>query len=83
LKIDKSFIQDITVDFRNKEIAEAIINLARSLNIELVAEGVEQEYLKEYLLRNRCYMMQGYLFSKPLSKEEFEQFLIENDLNEK
>lgn len=82
LKIDKSFIQDITEDLRNKEIAEAVINLARSLKLEVIAEGVEQEYQKEYLLKNDCFMMQGYLFSKPLCKDEFEQFLIQNELNE-
>ncbi|MGM0878071.1 MAG: putative bifunctional diguanylate cyclase/phosphodiesterase [Bacillota bacterium] len=82
LKIDKSFIQEITEDLRNKEIAEAVINLARSLKLEVIAEGVEQEYQKDYLLKNDCFMMQGYLFSKPLCKDEFEQFLIQNELNE-
>ncbi|TYR80706.1 EAL domain-containing protein [Priestia megaterium] len=78
LKIDRSFIQDIREDYSNTEIAEAIINLARSLRLQVIAEGVEQEHQKEFLLNNDCYYMQGYLFSKPLDKQEFEQFLIRN-----
>ncbi|WP_332695524.1 bifunctional diguanylate cyclase/phosphodiesterase [Halalkalibacter lacteus] len=75
LKIDRSFIQDIREDHGNSAIVEAIINLARSLNLHVIAEGVEKEYQKELLVKNECYHMQGYLFSKPLCKQEFEQFL--------
>ncbi|WP_227939552.1 putative bifunctional diguanylate cyclase/phosphodiesterase [Alkalihalobacillus deserti] len=75
LKIDKSFIKDIKEDYGNSEITEAIINLARSLGLQVIAEGVEEEYQKEFLLKNECYHMQGYLFSKPLGREEFEQLL--------
>lgn len=74
LKIDKSFIQDIHKD-ANSEIPEAIINLARSLHLNVIAEGVEEEYQKDFLLSKSCVQMQGYLFSKPLNKVEFEQFL--------
>ncbi|GAE26486.1 diguanylate cyclase/phosphodiesterase [Halalkalibacter wakoensis JCM 9140] len=70
LKIDRSFIQDIGDDFRDSEIAEAIINLARSLRLKVIAEGVEEEYQKEFLMQHHCYDMQGYLFSKPVSAEE-------------
>jgi EAL domain-containing protein (putative c-di-GMP-specific phosphodiesterase class I) len=76
LKIDKSFIQDIHEDYANSEIPEAIINLARSLHLNVIAEGVEEEFQKEFLLSKNCVQMQGYLFSKPLNKEEFEQFLL-------
>ena len=75
LKIDKSFIQNIDEDYRNSEIPEAVINLARSLHLNVIAEGVEKEYQKDFLLSKNCVQMQGYLFSKPLSKEEFEIFL--------
>ncbi|AZU63722.1 EAL domain-containing protein [Neobacillus mesonae] len=75
LKIDQSFIQNIDKDLRNTEIPEAIINLARSLHLDVIAEGVEEEYQKEFLLSKDCMRMQGYLFSKPLSKVDFEQFL--------
>jgi diguanylate cyclase (GGDEF)-like protein len=82
LKIDKSFIQDIHEDYSNSEIPEAIINLARSLHLNVIAEGVEKEYQKEFLLSKNCIQMQGYLFSKPLNKEEFEQ-LLQKDGNKK
>ncbi len=80
LKIDRSFIQDITEDYSQSEIAEAIINLTRSLKLKVIAEGVEEEYQKEFLLKNECDHMQGYLFSKPLCKMDLEQYLRENDL---
>lgn len=76
LKIDRSFIQDIQEDYSNSEIAEAIINLAQSLRLQVVAEGVEEEYQKEFLIKNNCYHMQGYLFSKPICKQELEQLFI-------
>ena len=80
LKIDRSFIQDITEDYRHSEITEAIINLARSLRLKVVAEGVEEEHQKEFLMKNECNHMQGYLFSKPLCKKDLEQFLRQTDL---
>lgn len=75
LKIDKSFIQDIKEDYSNSEIAEAIINLAKSLRLMVIAEGVEKEFQKEFLLSKDCFYTQGYLFSKPLNKEDFEAIL--------
>jgi diguanylate cyclase len=80
LKIDKSFIQDIHEDFANSEIPEAIINLARSLHLNVIAEGVEKEHQRDFLLSKNCTQMQGYLFSKPLNSEEFEQFLREESI---
>ncbi|MFC0559206.1 EAL domain-containing protein [Halalkalibacter alkalisediminis] len=79
LKIDKSFIQDIKENYCNSEIPSAIINLARSLRLEVIAEGVEEEYQKEFLLKNNCYHMQGYLFSRPVRGEELEDFLARMD----
>ncbi|MGM0904865.1 MAG: EAL domain-containing protein [Bacillota bacterium] len=73
LKIDRSFIQDIKENYDNAQIPEAIINLARSLRLQVIAEGVEEEYQKEFLIKNKCYQMQGYLFSKPLNRIDFEQ----------
>lgn len=75
LKIDRSFIQDIKEDYSHSEIPGAIINLAQSLRMQVVAEGVEEEYQKEFLLKNGCYHMQGYLFSKPLCRQDFEKLL--------
>ena len=76
LKIDKSFIQDIEKDLSHSEITEAIITLASSLHLNVIAEGVEKEYQRDFLLSKNCLQMQGYLFSKPLSKEEFEVYLL-------
>ncbi|WP_432694233.1 EAL domain-containing protein [Priestia aryabhattai] len=72
LKIDRSFIQDIQEDYSNSEIAQAIISLSQSLKLEVIAEGVEEEYQKAFLMKNGCDHMQGYLFSKPLAAEDFE-----------
>ncbi|OIK11875.1 GGDEF domain-containing protein [Bacillus sp. MUM 116] len=75
LKIDKSFIQNISENLANTEIPEAIINMARGLQLDVIAEGVETEYQKEFLIAKNCVQMQGYLFSKPLSHDAFEAFL--------
>jgi diguanylate cyclase (GGDEF)-like protein len=75
LKIDRSFIQDIQEDHSNSEIAETVIHLARGLRLHVIAEGVEEEYQKEFLMKNDCYHMQGYLFSKPVCAEELERLL--------
>lgn len=72
LKIDRSFIQDIQEDYSNSEIAQAIISLSRSLKLQVIAEGVEEEYQKAFLMENGCDHMQGYLFSKPLAAKDFE-----------
>ncbi len=72
LKIDRSFIQDIQEDYSNSEIAQAIISLSQSLKLQVIAEGVEEEYQKAFLMKNGCDHMQGYLFSKPLAAKDFE-----------
>ncbi|MGG0449194.1 EAL domain-containing protein [Priestia megaterium] len=76
LKIDRSFIQDIQEDYSNSEIAQAIISLSQSLKLEVIAEGVEEEYQKAFLMENGCDHMQGYLFSKPLAAEDFEEAFL-------
>ncbi|MCT9856991.1 EAL domain-containing protein [Priestia megaterium] len=72
LKIDRSFIQYIQEDYSNSEIARAIISLSQSLKLQVIAEGVEEEYQKAFLMENGCDHMQGYLFSKPLAAKDFE-----------
>ncbi|TCN14115.1 diguanylate cyclase (GGDEF)-like protein [Bacillus sp. BK006] len=76
LKIDRSFIQDIQEDYSNSEIAQAIISLSQSLKLQVIAEGVEEEYQKAFLMKNGCVHMQGYLFSKPLAAKDFEAALL-------
>lgn len=77
LKIDRTFINDIDRFTNGTEIVTAIIALAHSLRIGLVAEGVEEEKQLKFLLDNNCNIIQGFLFSRPLPVQEFEQCLKE------
>jgi EAL domain-containing protein (putative c-di-GMP-specific phosphodiesterase class I)/FixJ family two-component response regulator len=79
LKIDRSFVRNITDGCRNAAIVKAIIEMAHSLRLEVIAEGVETEAEKDFLWRSECDVMQGYLFSPPLSAANFEKLLIEGN----
>jgi len=71
LKIDRSFIQDLPADGEDAAITRAIIAMAHSLRLTVVAEGVETEKQRTFLHQHGCNEMQGFLFSKPLSAEDF------------
>ena len=75
LKIDRCFISNITHDRTNAAIVKAIIEMAHSLCLEVIAEGVETKAEKDFLWRYKCDTMQGYLFSPPLPAGDFEQLL--------
>jgi EAL domain-containing protein (putative c-di-GMP-specific phosphodiesterase class I) len=75
LKIDQSFVRDITDDPDDKAIVSAIINMASSLSIQTIAEGVETAGQLAYLRLQGCDEVQGYYFSKPLPAEQFESFV--------
>ncbi|MGR8952495.1 MAG: putative bifunctional diguanylate cyclase/phosphodiesterase, partial [Gammaproteobacteria bacterium] len=66
LKIDQSFIREMTHDSRDANIARAIIEMGHSLGQKIVAEGVETEEQLRYLVRRECDIIQGYFFSPPL-----------------
>ncbi len=75
IKIDRSFIRDLTTNSNDAAIATAIISLAHNLNLSVIAEGVEIEEQLAFLKLQQCDNMQGFLFSKPLPVEELGQFL--------
>lgn len=75
LKIDKSFVRDITVDTGDRAIVRTIITMAKSFGIKVIAEGVETVEQRQCLFDEGCFHYQGYLFSKPLPIGSFEALL--------
>lgn len=75
LKIDRSFIKDLNVDQNDAELVKGIISLAKSLQLSVVAEGVEEKSQMEFLAAHGCEHIQGYYYSKPLSSEALMQFI--------
>lgn len=75
LKIDQSFIMDALVDKDDQELTKAIISIAKNLNLEVIAEGVESKEIAEFLAMNRCNEAQGYFYYKPLNNADITQIL--------
>ncbi len=75
LKIDQSFVRDLPDDEDDRAIAKAVIALAHSLNLNIVAEGVETKDQQQFLVNNGCETIQGYLYSRPIPAAEMEKFL--------
>jgi len=81
LKIDQSFVRGIPNDSDDVSITRAIIAIAKSLNLKLIAEGVETKEQKEFMLQEGCPFIQGYYYSKPLNATDMER-LLHTQLNE-
>lgn len=75
LKIDRSFVRDLPGDPEDAAIATATLSIARDLGLEVVAEGVETEAQRDFLLARQCGVMQGYLFSRPLPASAITELL--------
>jgi EAL domain-containing protein (putative c-di-GMP-specific phosphodiesterase class I) len=70
LKIDRSFVRDVAVNRDDAAITTAIISMAKSLNLKVIAEGVENEAQMSFLRAHHCDEIQGYYFSKPLAVDK-------------
>jgi EAL domain-containing protein (putative c-di-GMP-specific phosphodiesterase class I) len=81
LKIDESFVRDLTTDTDNDSIVSAVISMSRNLNIRVVAEGVETRPQLEYLRQQRCGEAQGNYFCQPVGAEELTRMLEAMVLN--
>lgn len=79
IKIDKMFIDEITSNNREQHIVDAIINMAKKMKLEIVAEGVETEEQVNYLRQHHSLEVQGFYYSEPLSSEECTAKLISPD----
>jgi EAL domain-containing protein (putative c-di-GMP-specific phosphodiesterase class I) len=75
LKIDQSFVRNCTTDEDDAIIIRSVIGLAHSLNLRVIAEGVETIDQLEFLRSRQCDEIQGYLYSRPLTPERFIEFL--------
>ncbi|MDO9196258.1 EAL domain-containing protein [Rhodoferax sp.] len=80
IKIDQSFVRDITIDPDDKAIVGAIISMATSLGMQTIAEGVETEGQLEFLRAKGCTEVQGYYFSRPLPPSQFEDYMQRKSL---
>ena len=81
LKIDQSFIRDITTDKAAASLATSIISMAHSLGVRVIAEGVETEAQLNFLKDYNCDEIQGYYYSKPIPAEDFTKLLKKNTIS--
>lgn len=75
LKIDRSFVSEVLSDSDDAVIARTIVTLGQSLGLQVIAEGVETTSQRDFLVRHGCRHFQGYLFSRPLSPKQVNEFL--------
>lgn len=79
LKIDRSFIRDLAVDNDDAAIVRAIVSLGKSLQLVVIAEGVETDFQERFLRELNCEMGQGYLYSQPMPADQVEALLIQHN----
>jgi len=80
VKIDQSFVRDITTDPNDAAIVESILAMSSRVGFRVVAEGVETQEQLEFLTTRECDLYQGYLYSRPVPVEEFEMLLQKNKI---
>jgi EAL domain-containing protein (putative c-di-GMP-specific phosphodiesterase class I) len=78
IKIDQTFVSNITSDKSDKAIVHTIIAMAQSMDLDVIAEGMETEEQRQLLMDKGCTNFQGFLFGKPMPIEQFEAFLQQN-----
>ncbi len=78
LKIDRSFINEMTSGYKSKALIDAVISMSHALKLKVVAEGIETEKQLEQLTNLNCDYGQGYLFSKPLNVKDMTKLLSDN-----
>ena len=82
LKIDRSFVYDVAISEKNldsQQLVKAMINMAKALNMQVVAEGVEDLRTLNWLHDAGCHLMQGYYFSKPMAQQELANYLAKQE----
>lgn len=77
LKIDRSFVSHMVKNHKDAKIVKSTILLGQDLGLDVIAEGVETDQQLAFLQKNKCQLFQGYLFSRPIPKAEFEAYLDE------
>jgi diguanylate cyclase (GGDEF)-like protein/PAS domain S-box-containing protein len=77
LKIDRTFVTDLESDPNDRAIVETIIAMAEHMDLQVIAEGVENRYQLDFLINRNCLHFQGYYFSQPLPAEDFEAFVCQ------
>ncbi len=79
LKIDKSFVDGLPTDMEDIAIVRSVISIAKHLNMDIIAEGVETLEQRDFLFHEGCTKVQGYFYSKPLNAHDYKQFLLEHN----
>ncbi len=82
VKIDRSFIKDISTSNDDKTIVLAIINLAKTMKLKIIAEGVDSEEIKNWLITQKCPHQQGFYFHKPMNKHKIEELFLPTNIKQ-